>query len=280
VKDRIAKAETDRIDKAEKYRIDKAEKDRIMTEEAARIMTAEADSKRNIDDKRHRMRNRQSSRRSFGRSGSRRSFGRSGSRRSFGRSGSRRSFRGFKPPKIPNWSNKREGFTISTSEYATLDDVRINLSDISKQVDKISIVEGIDNDDKINEINKELIYITQSLEQISSSPTVKSNDEPTNNDGFHTQLNSSEYNGSTNTNSMRLLDNVYSNQNTVSHVMDERERYIKNNNAKSSENTETTDDMSDDTEFINKTLINQITLGAFSIVGLYIVYRGLKRIRK
>ena len=150
---------------------------------------------------------------------------------------------------------KNERFTIGSPNYATLEDIDNNLSDIAQQVEKLKVVDGINNDSILTDINKNITFITAQLENIKN-PT-----ESFQNMNSMTTLNLSNYNGET---GMKLEMPIRPNSNTLQHL----NKKTKNVNNEESEQVAV---------FIERNLINQITAGAFSIIGLYIVFRAITK---
>ncbi len=174
-----------------------------------------------------------------------------------------------------------EGFTISSPNYASLDDIQSSLGDITLQMDQISLADGINYDTVINKINKDVTYITTQLERIkgkSATPTVPEPDTvPDDTDTFQTitstlytsQLNGCnirnnksfqpvflKHNGDTITavSDLMPLDETVHKYQTLKPALDEPEP--KNN---------------------KENVINQITVASFSIVGLFILYRAFNK---
>ena len=175
-------------------------------------------------------------------------------------------------------NKKKEGFTISSPNFATLEDIQSNLGEITLQMDKISLADGINYDTVINKINKDVTYITTTLEKIKGKSASKTVPLPVTEpksdlDTFQTitstiypsQLNGCNIDNKKPTQRVFFKQNADTTITAVSDLMPLDEIVHK---------YKTLDTIIDEPEQVEQNIINQITVASFSIVGLFILYRA------
>jgi hypothetical protein len=170
---------------------------------------------------------------------------------------------------MSNPNKKTEAFTISNPNYATLDDIHQNLSGITEQLDKISLVEGINYDSIVNKINKDVSYISTQIEKINNKSTPSTTyEKDTFTNMSSTILYPSNLGSSLFSNKQNTKKKVSFNQNT--NITDVSDLLPKNTQFQNKSNKQSP-------VHIEQSIINKITMGSFSIVGLFILYRALHK---
>jgi hypothetical protein len=165
---------------------------------------------------------------------------------------------------MSNPNQKTEAFTISNPNYATLDDIHQNLSGITEQLDKISLVEGINYDSIVNKINKDVSYISTQIEKINNKSIPSTSDEK---DTFTNMSSTILYPSNLSSSLFSNKDNSKNNITDISDLLPKETQY-QHNIIKSNKQSPV---------HIEQSIINKITMGSFSIVGLFILYRALHK---
>lgn len=177
-------------------------------------------------------------------------------------------------------NKKKEGFTISSPNYATLEDIQSNLGEITLQLDKISLADGINYDTVINKINKDVTYITTTLEKIKGKSVSNSVPQPVvepkpDLETFQTitsTLYTSQLNGC-NINNKNPSQKVFLKQNEDTTITAVSDLMPLDEIVHKYKTLETIIDEPQQTQ-VEQNIINQITVASFSIVGLFILYRA------